>query len=72
MRKIKSMVCIVFMSVVLANNVFAVDSYTSVFSNYFENLVNTILSGVNNFGDDDCEQKICQSCKPTQPNCRPR
>jgi hypothetical protein len=32
MRKIKSMLCAVFMSVVLAGNVFAVDSYTTVFT----------------------------------------
>ncbi len=72
MKKIKSMVCIVFMSVVLANNVFAVDSYTTVFSNYFENLVNTILLEVNKIVDDDCDHKVCQSCKPTDPSCRPR
>lgn len=71
MKKLKSVLCSAFLSAVLVSNVFAADTFTTVITDYFGNIVSAVLSSFNNIDGDDCPIKICQSCKPSDPGCRP-
>ena len=72
MKKLKSFLCIALLSVFLAGNVFAADSFGSSFFSFFGNAVQAIVSML---GIDDCQGKQCQNCKPKEQggngDCRP-
>ncbi len=69
MKKIKSFLCITFLSISLVGNVFALGTLDPVFTNFFGNIVNAVVSRLTDSGD--CPTKICQDCKPSDPSCRP-
>ncbi len=72
MKKMKSTLCVALLSVFLAGNVFAADSFGSSFFSFFGNAVQAVVSM---FSVDDCIGKQCQNCKPKEEggngDCRP-
>lgn len=72
MKKIKSFLCIALLSVFLAGNVLAADSFGSSFFSFFGNAVQAVTSML---GMDDCQGKQCGNCKPkddgSNGDCRP-
>lgn len=72
MKKMKSTLCVALLSVFLAGNVFAADSFGSGFFSFFDSAYRAVVSML---GDGDCQGKQCQNCKPKDDNgnndCRP-
>lgn len=72
MKKIKSFFCIALLSVFLAGNVSAADSFGGGFFSFFESAYEAVVSML---GDSDCQGKHCQNCKPKEEggngNCKP-
>ena len=71
MKKMKSILCVVLLSVFLTGNVFAADSFGSSFFGFFQSAYQAVVSMV----DGDCMGKQCQNCKPKEEggngDCRP-
>ncbi len=72
MKKLKTMICILVLSIGLVGNTFAGDSVNAGITGIFNNIVTTIMSVVG--GSDDCPVRDCSNCKPgdnNTGNCRP-
>lgn len=73
MKKIRSLICLVFLSTLLVGNVFAGDDSGNGFFSLFDNAINAVVSLVTR--DGNCENRQCQTCKPTPDGgdggCRP-
>lgn len=72
MKKMKSTLCVALLSVSLAGNVFAADSFSDRFFSFFDGAYRAVVSML---GVDDCMGKQCQNCKPKEEggngDCRP-
>ncbi|MEP6903448.1 MAG: hypothetical protein ABJA66_17105 [Actinomycetota bacterium] len=71
MKKTNSIFCVIFLSVLLAGNVFASGTGSSGIYSVLENITNTVVSFI--IGDDGCTTRQCPNCKPTSEggDCRP-
>jgi hypothetical protein len=73
MKKIKSILGVTLLSVTLAGNAFAGDSYGSGVISFFSGMMNAAYSLIS--GDDPCRPRDCQQCRPGEtdndPACRP-
>lgn len=71
MKKIKSILCVALLSVFLVGNVFAADTFSGSFFNFFDSAYQAVISMMR----DDCIGKQCQNCKPKEEggngDCRP-
>lgn len=71
MKKMKSTLCVALLSVSLAGNVFAADSFSDRFFSFFDSAYRAVVSML----DGDCMGKQCQNCKPKEDgsngDCRP-
>ncbi len=73
MKKIKSTICIAFLSIFLVGTVFAADTGGNGVFSLFSNMVSVVyrLAGI----EENCRPRECQNCRPEQRdadgNCRP-
>jgi hypothetical protein len=72
MKKINSLICVLFLLAVLVGNAFAGDVSGNGFFGFFDNAINTVGSFLTSA--DNCETRQCQTCRPTPDggsDCRP-
>lgn len=70
MKKIKSMLCIAFLTMTIVGNVFATSTFDSALTKFLGGIVE-VFSLSFGITSDDCPLKSCQDCKPQDPGCRP-
>ena len=67
MKKTRTIIGSILLTVVLTGNTFA----TEPVSGFFTHIAGQIAVMIASITSEDCDSKICQTCKPNQPTCRP-
>lgn len=70
MKKSKSLVGVILLSVCLVSNVFAGGFFNGGILGFFDEIVQVVVSSITT-DPDNCPLRQCTNCRPGRPNCRP-
>lgn len=70
MKKSKSLICIVLLSVCLVSNAFGGSFFNGGILSFFDEVVKVVASSLMD-DPDNCPLRQCTNCRPGRPNCRP-
>lgn len=71
MKKIKSMVLVLVLTLGFAGNIFAADVLNIGITNIFTTIITTIVTSFSGDDEQQCPVRTCSGCKPSDRNCRP-